>query len=111
MPNVLSSFTASKDAFRPRIKNERNVELSFEGQHYYDDIRRWTDLEGVMSSKLIAIIPQKTTDLVNYPTGFKYERTELPADRQPAWKPAMYYLPFLNSDALKMKNFVSNPVW
>ncbi|MDO9341257.1 MAG: RagB/SusD family nutrient uptake outer membrane protein [Bacteroidales bacterium] len=111
MPNVLSAYTASKDAFRPRIKNERNVELSFEGQHYYDDIRRWMDLQGVMSSKLIAIIPQKTTNLVNYPTGFIYERTELPADRQPAWEEGMYYLPFLNADALKMKNFVANPVW
>jgi hypothetical protein len=111
MPNVRSAYITSTDAFRPRIKNERNVELSFEGQHYYDDIRRWNELEQVMSSKLVAIIPLKTTDLVNYPTGFKYERTDLPADRQPAWRPAMYYLPFLNSDALKMKNFVSNPIW
>jgi hypothetical protein len=111
MPNVLPQFTGSADAFRPRIKNERNIELSFEGQHYYDDIRRWKELETAMSSKLIAIIPQKTTDLVNYPTGFKYERTELPADRQPAWEEGMYYLPFLNADALKMKNFVANPVW
>ena len=111
MPDVLPAYIASKEAFRPRIKNERNVELSFEGQHYYDDIRRWMELETVMSGKLIAIIPQKTTDLVNYPTGFKYERTELPADRQPAWEEGMYYLPFLNADALKMKNFVANPVW
>jgi len=111
MPNVLPAYTASKDAFRPRIKNERNVELSFEGQHYYDDIRRWNELQQVMSSKLIAIIPQKTTNLVNYPTGFIYERTELTADRQTAWEEGMYYLPFLNADALKMKNFVANPVW
>jgi hypothetical protein len=111
MPDVLPAYIASREAFRPRIKNERNVELSFEGQHYYDDIRRWMELETVMSGKLIAIIPQKTTDLVNYPTGFKYERTELPADRQPAWEEGMYYLPFLNADALKMKNFVANPVW
>jgi len=58
-----------------------------------------------------AIIPQQTSDLVNYPDGFVYTRTLLPADRQPAWEEGMYYLPFLNSDALKMKNFVANPVW
>lgn len=111
MPNVRAEFTASKDAFRLRIKNERNIELSFEGQHYYDDIRRWMDLQQVMSGKLIAIIPQKVTVSTTYPTGFRYDRTELPVDRQPAWEEGMYYLPFLNSDALKMKNFVSNPVW
>ncbi len=44
MPDVLPAFIASREAFRPRIKNERNVELSFEGQHYYDDIRRWMEL-------------------------------------------------------------------
>lgn len=111
MPDVLPAFTASKDAFRPRIKNERNVEMAFEAQAYYDDVRRWMELPQVMSSKLIAMIPQKVTVSPAYPTGYKYERTELPADRQPAWEEGMYYLPFLNADALKMKNFVSNPVW
>jgi hypothetical protein len=111
MPNVLAQFTGSKDAFRPRIKNERNIELAFEGQAYYDDIRRWMELPQAMSSKLIAMIPQKVTVSPAYPTGFRYDRTELPADRQPAWEEGMYYLPFLNSDALKMKNFVANPVW
>jgi hypothetical protein len=110
MPNVLAQFTGSTDAFRPRIQNERNVELAWEGQHYYDDIRRWMQLPQVMGSTLYAIIPQKTSD-PSYPDGFIYTRTKLPADRQPAWEEGMYYLPFLNADALKMKNFVSNPVW
>jgi hypothetical protein len=114
MPNVRAVYTASKDAFRPRIKNERNIELSFEGQHYYDDIRRWMDLPEVMSGKIMAMIPQVTTDRVNYPTGYKYERTELENNqgiRQPSYRAGMYYLPFLNSDVLKMKNFVPNPAW
>ena len=34
MPNVNAAFTVDANAFRPRIKNERNVELSYEG-HYY----------------------------------------------------------------------------
>jgi len=110
MPDVLSVFTGSTEALRPRIKNERNVELAFEGEHYYDDIRRWMELPQVMGSTLYAIIPQKTTD-PTYPDGFIYTRTPLPADRQPAWEEGMYYLPFLNADALKMKNFVANPVW
>jgi hypothetical protein len=111
MPNVLPAYTGSTAALRPRIKNERTIEFAFEGQHYYHDIRRWKDLEGVMSSTLIANIPRVTTDLVNYPTGYIYSRVPLTADRQPIWEEGMYYLPFLNADALKMKNFVANPVW
>jgi len=110
MPNVRPEFTGSKEALRPRIKNERNIELAFEGEHYYDDVRRWMELPQVMGSTLYAIIPQKTSD-PTYPDGFIYTRTLLPADRQPAWEEGMYYLPFLNADALKMKNFVANPVW
>jgi hypothetical protein len=64
-----------------------------------------------MGSTLYAVIPQKTTVSPAYPDGFIYTRTPLPADRQPAWEEGMYYLPFLNADALKMKNFVANPVW
>jgi hypothetical protein len=111
MPNVRAEFIGSKDAFRPRVKNERNVELGFEGHHYYDDIRRWKELQQVMSSKLYAMLPQKVPVSATYPTGFRYDRTELSPDRQPIWEEGMYYLPFLNADALKMKNFVANPVW
>ncbi|MEI7422981.1 MAG: RagB/SusD family nutrient uptake outer membrane protein [Prolixibacteraceae bacterium] len=110
LPNVLSAFTGSTDLFRPRIKNERNVELSFEG-HYYNDIIRWMDLPASQSSTLIGMIAEKVTVSSTYPTGYKYARSPLSADRQPVWKPQMYYLPFNNSDALKMKNFVPNPVW
>ncbi|MCX6334596.1 MAG: RagB/SusD family nutrient uptake outer membrane protein, partial [Bacteroidia bacterium] len=111
MPDVLPAFIGSTAALRPRIWNERNIELAWEGQHYYDDIRRWMILPQVMGGKLYAIIPQKTTVSATYPDGFVYTRTELPGDRQIAWEEGMYYLPFLNADALKMKNFVSNPVW
>jgi len=111
MPDVLPAFTGSTADLRPRIWNERTIELCFEGQFYYDDIRRWKILPQVMGSTLYAILPQKTDDLVNYPDGFIYNRTPLPQDRQPAWEEGMYYLFFLNSDALKMKNFVANPVW
>ncbi len=110
MPTVPSTFTGSADLFRPRIKNERNIELSFEG-HYYNDLIRWMDLPAAMSSTLIGMIAEKVTASTAYPTGYKYVRAPLSADRQPVWKPQMYYLPFNNSDALKMKNFVPNPVW
>jgi len=110
MPDVLAAYTVDKDAFRPRIKNERNIELSFEG-HYYHDLCRWLDLKASREGTLYGMIPEKVSVSAQYPTGYKYVREPLSADRQPAWKPQMYYLPFNNADALKMTQFVANPVW
>ncbi len=110
MPNVLGAYTGSADAFRPRIKNERNIELSWEG-HYYNDIHRWMDLQTIMSSTLIGMDIEKITATPAYPTGFRFTRKPLSQDRQVVWKPQMYYLPFNNADNLKMKNFIPNPVW
>jgi hypothetical protein len=112
MPNVQAAYIGSPDAFRPRIKNERCVELSWEGGNYYCDIRRWNDLQAAMSSTLIGMIAEKQAAITPaYPTGYMYVRKPLSADRQPMWKWQMYYLPFNNADKLKMKNFVANPVW
>lgn len=113
LPNVNSAYTGNTADFRPRIKNERNVELSWEG-HYYYDIRRWMDLQTVMSSTLIGMDIEKLAagyDATAYPTGFRHTRKPLTQDRQVVWKPQMYYLPFNNADNLKMTKFVPNPVW
>ncbi|MCX6328721.1 MAG: RagB/SusD family nutrient uptake outer membrane protein, partial [Bacteroidia bacterium] len=111
MPPVRAEYRGTTADLRPRIKNERCVEMGFEAQAYYDDIRRWMDLPNVMRSKLIGNIPNKVTVSPTYPTGFQYVRAELPIDRQTAWEEGMYYLPFLNADALKMKKFVPNTIW
>ncbi len=110
MPNVLAQYTGTKEAFRPRIKNERIIELCFEG-HYYFDIRRWKDAPVSMAGPLMGVIVEKVATSATYPTGFKYTRYALSADRQSAWKDAMYYLPFNTEDNFKMKNFVPNEVW
>ncbi len=110
MPDVLTQYTTGKDIFRPRIKNERNVELCFEG-HYYFDIRRWMDAPAVMQGPLMGMDVEKVTVSATYPRGYKYTRLPLPADRQTRWKEAMYYFPFNTSDMYKMKKFVPNVVW
>jgi hypothetical protein len=110
MPNVLGAYTGSAGAFRPRIKNERSVELSWEG-HYYNDIHRWMDLQTVMTSILIGMDIEKIAATGTYAQMFRSTRKPLTQDRQVVWKPQMYYLPFNNADNLKMKNFVPNPVW
>jgi hypothetical protein len=109
--DVLAAYTVDKDTFRPRIKNERNVELSYEG-HYYFDIRRWKDAPAAYSSKIMGVFIEKMPNSnPPYITGYKYTRQEITADRQPSWKEPMYYLPFNTSDNFKMKAFVPNVVW
>lgn len=110
MPKIDSKYTVDADALRPRIKNERNVELCFEG-HYYFDIRRWKDAPQVMSTPMIGLDIEKVPVSANYPTGYKYSRVELPANRQVRWKDAMYYLPFNSSEKNKMSLFVPNDEW
>jgi len=110
MINVQPAYVASKEIFRDRIKNERNVEMSFEG-HYYFDIRRWMDAPAAYGSTLYGMVAEKVAVSPTYPTGYKYVRSALGSDRQPAWKPAMYYLPFNTADNFKMRKFEPNPVW
>ncbi len=112
MPPVRDEFTTNTQTLRPRIKNERIVELCFESFHYYCDIRRWMDAPTIMSGKLYGIRATKLeAPTAEYPTGFKYERVELSSDRQVAWKNAMYYVPIPESELLKMKNYVPNEAW
>ncbi len=107
---VQAQFTASTAAFRPRIRNERNVELSFEG-HYYFDIRRWKTAPVSMAGPLIGNVAEKVPVSAQYPTGFKYTRLPLSDDRQSRWYDAKYYLPFLSADYYKMKKFDPGQVW
>jgi len=108
--DILPQFTANKEVFRERIKNERNVELAYEG-HYYFDIRRWMDAPKAYAGPIMGVQIEKVAVSDEYPTGFKYTRYPLEALRQSAWKDAMYYLPFNTEDNFKMQNFVPNEVW
>lgn len=110
MPDVKSEFTSNKETFRPRIKNERIVELCFEGHHYFD-LRRWKDAPAIMAGPLMGMDIEKVAVNSTYPKGYKYTRIPLPAERQSHWKDAMYYFPFNISDNYKMKNFIPNEVW
>lgn len=110
MPNVLAKFTTDKDIFRKRIKNERAVELAFEG-HYYFDIRRWMDAPTVYTSTLFGILVERVPVSPEYPTGYKYTRVPLPATRQVAWREAMYYMPFLDRDYKLMQTIANDQIW
>jgi len=109
-PDVQAQFTATKEIFRERIKNERNVEMAYEG-HYYHDIRRWKDAPKAYAGPIMGVQVEKVATNSEYPTGYKYTRYQLESLRQSLWKDPMYYLPFNPEDNFKMKNFVPNVVW
>ena len=112
MPGVRSEFTASKEAFRDRIRNERNVELAYEGNHYYFDIRRWKIAPETMTQTLYGMWVESCAVDAAHPAGRVYERRELPANRNlKTWKDCMYYLPFPDAQANTMKNFVNWQKW
>jgi hypothetical protein len=69
------------------------------------------DAPKTMAGPLMGVDIEKVAVSDEYPTGYKYTRLPLPADRQSTWKDAMYYLPFNTEDNFKMQNFVPNVVW
>lgn len=115
MPGIRAEYTADPDIYRSRIKNERAVELCSEGYHYYCDIRRWMDAPEIGRSKLYGMRATKLDagyDASRYPTGFRYDRFELPSNRQIAWKnDGMYYIQFNKNILQKMKNYTPKMEW
>lgn len=114
LPAVREDYIKTTETLRPRIKNERTVELFEECAHYYCDIRRWKDAPAIGRSTLIGLRAVKLSagPSAEYPTGFRYERFNLPANRQIAWKnDGMYYMQFQESDLRKMKNYTRKEQW
>ena len=114
MPPVRDEFTTNKDTFRERIRNERCVELAYESGHYYYDIRRWKIAPQTMNNAvnpLYGMYIESCPVSEEHPAGRIYERRQLASNRQGIWKDCMYYLPFPDSEAQKLKNFVNNDPW
>ena len=111
MPDVRSEYTGSRETFRDRIRNERNVELAYEGNNYYYDIRRWKIAPQTMTQTLMGMYVESCPVSSQYPNGRKYERRAIPANRQGAWKDYMYYWPLPDKEADKLVNFKNNERW
>ena len=76
MPNVAAKYTGSKEEFRERIRNERAIELCFEGFRY-DDIRRWKTAH-LEENKKVEFLEMRWQGgkSSTYPSGFSYENVE-----------------------------------
>lgn len=87
------------DAFKNRLRNERRVELAFEGHRFWD-LRRWKALDE--SKDIYGVKVAKTGD------AFVYTR-QLINTRPVSNK--MYWYPISNQELYKNDNLEQNPDW
>lgn len=111
MPNVRAEYSADKEVFRDYVRNERCVEVAYESNHYWFDIRRWKTAPELMGKTLYGMYVEKCPVSAEYPEGRKYTRRAIPTNRQCIWKDYMYVLPIPDDLANTMKNFVNNQQW
>ena len=74
MPAARSAYVSDKDKFREYIRNERCIELAYESNHYWFDIRRWKTAPELMSQTLYGMYIEKCDVSAEYPEGRKYIR-------------------------------------
>ena len=76
MPNVNAAYSGSQDGLRARIRNERAIELCFEGFRY-DDMRRWKTAH-LDENKKVEFLEMRWQggQSALYPSGFSYENVE-----------------------------------
>ncbi len=99
LPNLPTTLTA--DEFWEKYKNERFVELAFEGHRYYD-VRRWKEADKHFRS----IKELKLTR--NDETG---EITSTVQTVQRQWDDKMYLAPIAQADRQKNPNLTQNTGW
>jgi hypothetical protein len=99
MPDVNSKFTGSQEAFRQRIRNERSVELCFEGSRW-NDMRRW----------YIAHLPENKVqyDLV-FDKGHTFFNRVVVFNR--VFEQKHYWMPFYKQQTQLYPEWPQNPGW
>lgn len=113
MPNVLSEYTAAKEVFRDRIRNERAVELMWENQRWHD-LRRWMIAEDVFKNPIRgieAIPPTGHANVTDKSTlKFTYRYIDLTTEQRVFYL-RNYWYPVAETDAQDLYNYKQNPGW
>lgn len=98
MPALKAGMT--KADFIERLKNERRVELAFEGHRFWD-VRRWKDLDKTADIYGVKVIKNET-DKFEYSKFLLESRTI--TDN-------LYFYPISNTEKYKNPNLGQNPGW
>jgi hypothetical protein len=99
----------SKDEFRQRVRNERDIEMAYENHRFWD-IRRWliAEEEGVMRGKFYGIeITKNAGKAAGADDEFRYRPFIF---RTRSFNKNMYLHPFVRTEFLK-GGIVQNPGW
>lgn len=97
MPALPGGLSATD--FLKRVKNERRVELAFEGHRFWD-LRRWKELDA--SKDIYAVKITKSGDKVSYRKVTLESRTI---------EDKMYFYPIADTELFKNDNLKQNPGW
>ena len=103
MPDITESGAALVDRYR----NERLIELAYEGQRFFD-VRRWLIADKSYTNALgVDIFHKLNTDLVTYaPTVYTVKSIQ---DR--AWNPRFYLLPLALDEVNRNTKLFQNPLY
>lgn len=97
--NYLESIKSNKDAMRELIRNERRLELCFEGYRFWD-LRRW---------KLSLVESAQGMDIQGTTASPTYSR--IPSVESRVFTNDMYYGPIPYSETLKFNALIQNKGW
>ncbi|MBE6216843.1 MAG: RagB/SusD family nutrient uptake outer membrane protein [Bacteroidales bacterium] len=98
MPGLPGGLT--QDQVRQLIRQERAVELCFEGQRFWD-LRRWMDKDALKA-------PLRSVEITKTDSGFDYEPYDLETR---TFEDKMYLYPYPQAELLKMPHWKQNPGW
>ncbi len=107
LPDV-DDIYKSKTEFRKRIRNERYVELCFEGNHSFVDSRRWKwiDKADYTETFKMTIKKDETGNITDFPTGYIFKKEFL--EERPFYE-RLYFFPIPQRDIDKASAFKQNP--
>lgn len=107
MPDV-NAIYQNTDKFMDRIRNERSIEFCFEGEHRWFDMLRWHRLDEL--SKTYEQTINYNADASLYPTGYRFERKEIPT-LQKTLTERNYLYPIIPEETYIYPEFKQNPGW
>ncbi|MEP6908725.1 MAG: RagB/SusD family nutrient uptake outer membrane protein, partial [Pseudoxanthomonas sp.] len=90
---------------REIIRNERHIELAYEGDFRWDDIRRWKIAEVVNNGKLRSILIERN------PSTMAYTYKEVLGLVPHFFTPKQYLFPIPGLEIRKMPLMIQNPGW
>lgn len=105
IPDYKADEYADKDAFRKKLKRERQIELMGEGHRYYD-LRRWKDAQVEESLSIYGcnvLMTSAQRELFHSPVAVP----SLPT----TFSRKMYFWPIKHSELKRNKRLTQNPGW